>query len=158
MPFSKENGKDYSLLSRGNIKQLQRVTMMAFISTACLVGVQRNVLSVSFRVRVYTQSVTSCTHTWSCRKNALWKTNKCMTKSFLFCILYIFIYVYKMTKSFLERMKTLAIIRFLRFVVVFNYIFFMQYIFTIFFSLPQLLPRVLYFFFLILVRHSVAYR
>lgn len=69
-----------------------------------------------------------------------------MTKNFLFCILYIFIYVYKMTKSFLERMKTLAIIRFLRFVVVFNYIFFMQYIFIIFFSLPQLLPRVLYFF------------
>lgn len=55
MPFSKENGKDYSLLSRGNIKQLQRVTMMAFISTACLVGVQRNVLSVSFRVRVCTK-------------------------------------------------------------------------------------------------------
>lgn len=55
MPFNKENGKDYSLLSRGNIKQLQRVTMMAFISTACLVGVQRNVLSVSFLVCVCTK-------------------------------------------------------------------------------------------------------
>lgn len=55
MPFSKENGKDYNLLTRGNIKQLQRVTMMAFISTAYLVSVQRNVLSVSFWVHVCTK-------------------------------------------------------------------------------------------------------
>lgn len=62
MPFSKENGKDYNLLTRGNIKELQRVTLMAFISTAYLVSVQRNVLSVSFRVRVCTKCDLMPTH------------------------------------------------------------------------------------------------
>lgn len=82
MPFSKENGKDYSLLTRRNIKQRQRVTMMAFISTAYLAGVQRNVSSVSFRVRVCTKCDLMHSHVILLAEKMLYGklTNKCMTK------------------------------------------------------------------------------